>query len=232
MEAVRVVETAYKLVKKNDEEIEVADGLKGRIIPFELVQQEKFQAELDAIAQKQARLEQIASELEELRESFTEEETETYIEDEKLLKPAVKADVKPKADVDPETKAKLKQFVALWDEDSKVKKQIVADRQSLTDKTVEAIEQLSSEDIELFLHKKWIEPVCAGICATLTAEMATLEKAVKHLAEKYATSYKAINDNIASAQDDLLALVGQLTGDDNTIRAMQDLIGGDASKCH
>ncbi len=43
IEAVRVVEPAYKLVKKGDEEIEVPDGLKGRIIPFDLVQQEKFQ---------------------------------------------------------------------------------------------------------------------------------------------------------------------------------------------
>lgn len=42
IEAVKVVEPAYKLVKKGDEEIEVPDGLKGRIIPFELVQQEKF----------------------------------------------------------------------------------------------------------------------------------------------------------------------------------------------
>ncbi len=43
IEAVKVVEPAYKLAKKGDEEIEVPDGLKGRIIPFELVQQEKFQ---------------------------------------------------------------------------------------------------------------------------------------------------------------------------------------------
>lgn len=40
IEAVRVVEPAYKLVKKGDEEIEVPDGLKGRIIPFDLVQQD------------------------------------------------------------------------------------------------------------------------------------------------------------------------------------------------
>lgn len=33
--AVREVETAYKIVKKNDEELEVPDGLKGRILPFD-----------------------------------------------------------------------------------------------------------------------------------------------------------------------------------------------------
>ena len=63
--AVRVVEPAYKLVKKGDEEIEVPDGLKGRIIPFELVQQEKFQDELKAIAGLQMRVEEISGELDE-----------------------------------------------------------------------------------------------------------------------------------------------------------------------
>ena len=51
--AVREVETVYKLVKKkNDEEVEVPDGLKGRIIPFSMVQQMKFQSELQAIAKE------------------------------------------------------------------------------------------------------------------------------------------------------------------------------------
>ena len=69
--AVRVVEPAYKLVKKGDEEIEVPDGLKGRIIPFELVQQEKFQDDLKAIADLQMRVDEISGELDEIRESFS-----------------------------------------------------------------------------------------------------------------------------------------------------------------
>jgi type I restriction enzyme M protein len=59
IDAVRVVETAYKMVKKNDEDIEVPDGLKGRIISFDLVQKEKFQAELDSITSLQSRLKQL-----------------------------------------------------------------------------------------------------------------------------------------------------------------------------
>ncbi|MCI6491104.1 MAG: type I restriction-modification system subunit M, partial [Prevotella sp.] len=123
MEAVRTVETAYKLVKKNDEDIEVPDGLKGRIIPFELVQRVKFQAELDAMAALQARVEAIGGELEEVRDGFSEEEMETYCDSEKDNAPDKKkitADAKPKADVEPDTKAKLKQMVALWDEQTKL----------------------------------------------------------------------------------------------------------------
>ena len=78
-----MVEPAYKLVKKGDEEIEVPDGLKGRIIPFELVQQEKFQDDLKAIADLQMRVEDISGELDEIREGFSEEESEAYLDSEK-----------------------------------------------------------------------------------------------------------------------------------------------------
>ena len=127
--AVREVETAYKIVKKNDEELEVPDGLKGRILSFDLVQQEKFQAEILAIEALQARMEAIGSELEELHDGFTDEETEAYCDSEKdnaFDKKAIKADCKPKADVEPETKAKLQQIVKLWDEQTKINKQIKA----------------------------------------------------------------------------------------------------------
>ena len=118
--AVRVVEPAYKLVKKGDEEIEVPDGLKGRIIPFELVQQEKFQDELKAIAGLQMRVEEISGELDEIRESFSEEESEAYLDSEKenaFDKKAITAGAKAKKDaVEEETKEKLKKIVKLWEE--------------------------------------------------------------------------------------------------------------------
>ena len=126
LDAVRVVETAYKIVKKNDEDVEVPDGLKGRIIPFELVQRDKFQAELDAIVALQSRVEAIGSELDEVRDSFTEEELETYCDSEKdnsFDKKKISADAKNFADVDIETKTKLRQIIGLWDEQTKTKLQ-------------------------------------------------------------------------------------------------------------
>ena len=58
-DAARTVEEATKLVKKGDEEIEVPDGLKGRIIPFEMIQQEMFADDLANIANMQQRVEDI-----------------------------------------------------------------------------------------------------------------------------------------------------------------------------
>ena len=230
MEAVRMVETAYKIVKKDDEEVEVPDGMKGRIIPFNLVQTEKFQAELDAMTKLQSRVEAIGGELEEVRDSFNEDELETYCDSEKDNSPDKKkitADAKPKADVELDTKKKLKQMVALWDEQTKLGKQIKADKLALEEKTIQAIKQLTDEEIADFLHLKWIVPVCEGINGALTAVLSALESSALALSQKYAVSYQQINDEIIKVNDELSQLVSQLTGDEFTIKGLEALINKD-----
>lgn len=228
IEAVRVVEPAYKLVKKGDEEIEVPDGLKGRIIPFDLVQQEKFQDELKAIADLQMRVEEIAGELDEIRENFSEEESEVYLDSEKentFDKKAITSGVKAKKDeVEAETKEKLKKIVKLWEEQKNKNRQIKDAKQALIDKTVEAIQNLSDEDIALFLHKKWIDPIVKGIDATLADVLSTFENKVLALSKKYAVSYKQLNEDLEQSQKELSGLVSELTGDEFTILGLNELI--------
>lgn len=138
MEAVRAVEQAYKIKKDGDDEVEVPDGLKGRILPFELVQSVKFQSELDAIAQMQAEVDECVSNLEDAPNNFTEEETTVYLEDgdsPKLNKKKITSDAKTKGDsIEPETKAKLKEIVALWDKQSKTNKAIKVAKADLESK--------------------------------------------------------------------------------------------------
>lgn len=226
-DAVRVVETAYKLVKKGDEDVEVPDGLKGRIIPFSLVQQIKFLAELNAISALQSRVEAISGELDEVRDSFSEEELETYCDSEKdnaFDKKKITADAKPKADVEAETKAKLKQIVSLWNEQTTSNKQIKADKLALEEKTIKAIENLTDEEAAVLLHHKWIDPICEGIDNTLRSVLSALESEALALSEKYATSYKQINDDMAVANAQLAELVEQLTGDEFAIRGLKELV--------
>ena len=226
-DAVRVVETAYKLVKKGDEDVEVPDGLKGRIIPFSLVQNMKFQTELNAISALQSRVEAISGELDEVRDSFSEEELETYCDSEKdnaFDKKKITADAKPKADVEAETKAKLKQIVSLWNEQTTSNKQIKSDKLALEEKTIKAIENLTDEEAAVLLHHKWIDPICEGIDNTLRSVLSALESEALALSEKYATSYKQINDDMAAANEELADLVEQLTGDEFAIRGLKELV--------
>lgn len=226
-DAVRVVETAYKLVKKGDEDVEVPDGLKGRIIPFSLVQNMKFQTELNVISALQSRVEAISGELDEVRDSFNEEELETYCDSEKdnaFDKKKITADAKPKADVEAETKAKLKQIVSIWNEQTTSNKQIKADKLALEEKTIKAIENLTDEEAAVLLHHKWIDPICEGIDNTLRSVLSALESEALALSEKYATSYKQINDDMVAANEELAGLVEQLTGDEFAIRGLKELV--------
>ena len=227
MEAARKVETAYKLVKKGDEEIEVADGLKGRIIPFAMVQETLFEAELQAISEKEARNEEIDAEVDELRDSFTEEEAQEYLDgddDPKLDKAKIKKDAKAKGDeIEPETKAKLVKLVKLWEEQTKVKKEIKEAKAELIDKTKEAIEHLTDEEVELFLHKKWIDPVVAGINDTLTDVLKAVETRVTALTNKYAVSYKELGEQMAEAKQQMADLVADLTGDEYALEGLRNL---------
>lgn len=226
-DAVRVVETAYKLVKKDNEDVEVPDGLTGHIIPFYLVQQTKFQTELQALSALQSRVEAISGELDEVRDSFTEEELEAYCDSEKdnaFDKKKITADAKPKADVEAETKTKLKKIVALWNEQTQTNKQIKADKQALEEKTIKAIKNLSDEEAATLLHHKWINPICNDIDNTLRSVLSALESEALALSEKYATNYKQINDDMAVANKQLAELVEQLTGDEFAIKGLKELV--------
>lgn len=228
IDAVRTVEPAYKIKKDGDDEIEVPDGLKGRILPFELVQNVKFQSELDAIAQLQAEVDECVSNLEDAPNNFTEEEAAVYLEDEdnfKLNKKKITKDAKAKDDtIEYETKVKLKEIVALWDKQSKTNKAIKLAKTDLEEKTINAIENLTNEEVDFFLHKKWIEPICQGISSTLTVVLSTFEKAIVALEAKYAESYNEIESEIANNQSQLTEMITQLTGDEFAIKGLNNLI--------
>ena len=228
IDATRIVETAYKIVKKDDQEIEVPDGLKGRIIPFEIVQKEKFSDELQNITDKENRISQIMSELDEKRDSLNEEEQALYLDEEdstKLDKKSIKKDAKKKGDeIELETKEKLKAIVSLWDEQSKLNKEIKIAKLELIQLTKDAIENLSEEEIENFLHIKWINPICDGIEDVLTEAIDGLKKRISYLVSKYSTSFKDIESSLNDVQSSLETLIGNLTGDEYTLKGLNELI--------
>ena len=229
MGACNVVEPRTKMVKdKNGVDQEVQDGLKGRIIPFELVQKTLFTNELNTIIDLQNRLDAIDSELDAVRdELLSMEDTEKYFDAEKdnaFVKNEIKADSKPKADVEDEIKEQLKTIVALWDEQSAKKKQIKEAKEQLEKKTIAAIEGFNMKDINLFLDLKWIAPITSAIAALPDAIIQSLADAITALGEKYAVTYNDIEKNIVESEQNLAQLIDQLTGDEFAIAGLSNLI--------
>ena len=227
--ACNVVEAKTKMVKdKNGVEQEVADGLKGRIIPFDLVQKTLFQSDLDAISALQSRVEAIDGELDAARDELLGmEDTDKYFDAEKdnaFISKEITADSKPKADVEDDVKAQLKAIVALWDEKKAKNAQVKKDKLTLEKKTIETIEGLDMRGIKQFLELKWILPITSAIEALPDAIVQKLADAIKALGEKYAVTYNDIERGIAESEQNLAALIGQLTGDEFAIKGLEALI--------
>lgn len=227
--ACNVVEAKTKMVKdKNGVEQEVADGLKGRIIPFDLVQKTLFQRDLDAIAALRNRVEAIDGELDAARDELLGmEDTDKYFDAEKdnaFISKEITTDSKPKADVEDEVKAQLKTIVALWDEKKAKNARIKKDLLALETKTIKTIEELDMRGIKQFLELKWILPITSAIEALPDAVVQTLADAITALSEKYAVTYNDIERGIAESERNLAALIGQLTGDEFAIKGLEALI--------
>jgi len=227
--ACNVVEAKTKMVKDKDgNEQEVQDGLKGRIIPFELVQKTLFQSDLDAIATLQNRLEAIDGELDAARDELLGmEDTDKYFDaenDNAFVKNEITADAKPKADVEDDVKELLKSIIALWDEKKAKNAKIKADKVSLEKKTIATIEGLDMKGINQFLELKWIVPITSAIEALPDTIIITLADAIAALNEKYAVTYNDIEQGIVDSEQNLAALIGQLTGDEFAICGLSNLI--------
>lgn len=227
--ACNVVEAKTKMVKdKNGVEQEVEDGLKGRIIPFDLVQKTLFQEDLNAIAALQSRIEAIDGELDGIRDELLGmEDTDKYFDAEKdnaFMKKEITADSKPKADVEDNIKEQLKAIVALWDEQAKAKKNVKNLLEELEKKTIKTIEGLDMKDIQMFLELKWIVPITSAIEALPDGIIQNLADTISALSEKYAVTYNDIEQNILESEQQLAELIGKLTGDEFAICGLSNLI--------
>lgn len=227
--ACNVVEPKTKMVKdKNGVEQEVEDGVKGRIIPFELVQKTLFLNDLEAIANLQNRIEAIDGDLDAARDELLGmEDTEKYFDAEKdnaFIKKEITADSKPKADVEDDVKEQLKAIVALWDEQAAKKKELTQDKLALEAKTIQAIEGLDMKGINQFLELKWIEPISSAILSLPDTVIQSLADAIAALGEKYAVTYNDIEQGIEESEKHLAELIGQLTGEEFAISGLSHLI--------
>ena len=78
-DASRMVDPNFVTKKKDGKDVEVQDGWKGRIMPFELVQMTYLKQELDALREKESRLSDITASLEEIIESLSEADGEYQV---------------------------------------------------------------------------------------------------------------------------------------------------------
>ena len=77
--ATKIVDANMVLKKKDGKEVEKQEGWKGRIMPFELVQETYLKEELQSLQKKENRLLEITAEYEEIIDSLSEEEKDSPV---------------------------------------------------------------------------------------------------------------------------------------------------------
>lgn len=230
--AITQVDPNMVIKKKNNKDIEVQEGWKGHIIPFDLVQQLLFTDELKFISQKESRLLEITSEIQEIFDSLTEEEKEKdFVNDSKdaFVNSQIKKSIKSE-DFDNETKEKLKSVDKLLDEEKPLKKSVKEESAKLHLKTKEAIENLSEDQVTTLLELKWIMPLTDNLNKLPDAVINNLISLLKAKMNKYSVTFSQLDQEIKEAEKALSSMINDLTGNDydmQGLRAFQALLGGE-----
>lgn len=230
--AITQVDPNMVMKKKNGKDVEIQEGWKGHIIPFDIVQQLLFTDELKSISQKESRLLEITSEIQEVFDSLTEEEKEkNFVNDSKdaFVNSQIKKSIKSE-DFDDETKEKLKSVDKLLDEEKPLKKSVKEESAKLHLKTKEAIENLSEDQVTTLLELKWITPLTDKLSKLPDAIINNLISLLKAKMNKYSVTFSQLDQEIKEAEKSLSSMIDDLTGNDydmQGLRAFQALLGGE-----
>jgi type I restriction enzyme M protein len=239
--ATKQVDPNIVVKKVKGKDTEVQDGWKGHIMPFDLVQQTYLSDDLAALAKQENRLVEIASSLEEILESLSEEDKEqdtvkeskegfanaevtkaakAFLKEQKETKTKFSAD-SPEPEVS--YKAKIIKANKLIDEEKALKKAVKEAQVALHLKTKTTIEGLSDEQVYELLHLKWIEPLSQELAAMPSVVISELTNQVQSLADKYAVTYSQVANEIKTTEQELADMMGELTGNEFDMQGLNEL---------
>ena len=221
----KVVDPNMVIKKKNNKEDEVQEGWLGHIIPFDLVQENYLKEDKQSLLSKQNRVSEIESSIEEILESLTEDEKQSdyYDEeknkfDDKLVKTALK-----NSDLESETKNKLKSYQSLVNEKKTLNKEIKKENESLEINSKETIENLSDDEVNNMLVKKWIDPLMDLLQKIPMNIINELIKTLENLSKKYEVTFEDIENDINQTEKELISMIDDLVGNEYDMLGLQEL---------
>lgn len=233
-DASRVVDPNLVTKKKDGKDVEVQEGWKGRILPFELVQMNHHMAELAALRDKETRLSEITASLEESLESLSEEEKDNdTINDagDKFVNAAVAkeaklllAEAKQSGGFDAESyEAKIIQAADWLAEEKALKATIKQEAAALHLKTKTTIENLSDAQVHELLERKWIIPFSDALHSLPGQQIDSLIRKLETLVEKYRITYADNARDIQQTETELAGMIEELDGNEFDRKGLAEL---------
>ena len=224
--------------KKGGKEVEVQDGWRGHVLPFDLVQRELLADDLRALDSVSDRMAAIDGELSEIVEGLTEDDKAALGEalndagDAFVASKLRKAVNELRSDGDEDELAdQVEKARSLIEEQKAAKKEQKNLSAKLEESTKSTIEGLTDQRARELLDAKWNRPIEYGIAALSRAEIDRLIDRVKDLYHKYETTFAEVDEQIRTEESNLSQMLGQLTGNDSDmagIHELMELLGGEA----
>ena len=231
IKAVTQVDPNMVVRKKNGKDVEVQEGWKGHILPFDLVQEICLSERKRDLKEKQEKLAEIPSSYEEILESLSEDDKEIISEalndtNDAFVFKNIKAVVKSlKADGDSkELIESLEKVEKLNNEEKKLKTEIKQGEDELHLETKAKIESLSEEEVNNILHKKWSSPIYNGILDLSNDMLKAFTKDVEALSTKYAVTMDDLEKGIKETEKSLASMLSELTGSERDMEGINELI--------
>lgn len=232
--ATRVVDPNYVVKKKDGKDVEVQDGWKGRILPFDLVQLAHHKKELDALREKESELVDVVAQLEELLEGFSDEDKakDTFNEaGDKFVAAAVTkeakelvAEAKASGAFGPDSyEAKIIQVAEALTKEKSLKSAIKKDAEALHLKTKTTIETLSDAKVYVLLESKWLSPLVDELHRLPGLVTSSLIAKLEALVEKYRITYADNARDIKQSEDALVSMLGELDGSEFDLKGIEEL---------
>ena len=234
VDAARVVDPNYVIKKKDGKDVEVQEGWKGRILPFELVQLAHHKKELEALREKEARLGDVTATLDALLESFSEEDkaNDTFNDaGDKFVAAAVAKEAK-QLDAEAKTtgafdhesyEAKIIQAAEELAQEKALKATIKKDAAALHLKTKATIEKLTDDHVHALLEAKWIAPLVEKLHGLPHVVVDSLIGKLEALVAKYSITYADNAHTIRQAENSLASMLEEMDGSEFDLKALAEL---------
>lgn len=238
LSAAKVVDPNLVNKKQKGKDVEVQEGWKGRVLPFELVQNTLLADQLAELNNHETRLAEIAASFDETLGSFSEEEKEDAQAQEilneagdKFINAAVikeakqlELDAKKSGNFEEGSyEARVIQLAAWILEERALKATIKKEADALHLQTKETIEALDDEQVKQLLEGKWITPLTEALHQLTIQQLATFTTKLQALAEKYQITFADNAREIQQTENELASMMDELDANEFDLKGLAEL---------
>lgn len=223
MQAATKVDPNMVIKKQQSKDVEVQDGWRGRIIPFDLVERILLRDEAENLTSLESQLAACISAIEQSAEELTEEDKELFtdaLDDENAawkpgaLKDAIKSLQEEYDSTLQDAIVRLQEVQSLFKQQKELKSQIKKKQDQLHMACKATVEALDENQVRELLIEKWIVPIVQSLQELSDACVDEFVASLKALCDKYSVTFTHLNDEIAQAEQNLIHMMDELVGDE------------------